>query len=180
MGNRVELIVSYSRLIVKSPWHLTHPILAEKVAGGGVFVRYPKVSESEAEIDLKCEVANTTGQPENLILRYGLYEVNGLWGKGKPGRKVAEGHVDLALNAHDKRDAETKFRVSSPRLYKKSKAEGLTDAERKEQKILRQEYMELVRRNLRGQLNNIDIEQKDGTVINLGEKYGAKFEKKGN
>ena len=63
-------------------------------------------------------------------------------------------------------------------LYKKSKAEGLTDAERKEQKILRQEYMELVRR--RGQLNNIDIEQKDGTVINLGEKYGAKFEKKGN
>lgn len=46
-------------------------------------------------------------------------------------------------------------------LYKKSKAEGLTDAERKEQKILRQEYMELVRRNLRGQLNNIDIEQKD-------------------
>ena len=57
-------------------------------------------------------------------------------------------------------------------LYKKSKAEGLTDAERK--------YMELVRRNLRGQLNNIDIEQKDGTVINLGEKYGAKFEKKGN
>lgn len=29
-------------------------------------------------------------------------------------------------------------------LYKKSKAEGLTDAERKEQKILRQEYMELV------------------------------------
>ena len=105
------------RLIVKSPWHLTHPILAEKVAGGGVFVRYPKVSESEAEIDLKCEVANTTGQPENLILRYGLYEVNGLWGKGKPGRKVAEGHVDLALNAHDKRDAETKFRVSSPRLW---------------------------------------------------------------
>ena len=65
-------------------------------------------------------------------------------------------------------------------LYHKSKAEGLTEAEKKEQKILRQEYMELVRRNLRGQLNNIDIEQKDGTVINLGEKYGAKFEKKGN
>ena len=105
------------RLIVKSPWHITHPILAEKVAGGGVFVRYPKVSESEAEIDLKCEVANTTGQSENLILRYGLYDVNGLWGKGKPGRKVAEGHVDIALNAHDKRDVETKFRVSSPRLW---------------------------------------------------------------
>ena len=42
-------------------------------------------------------------------------------------------------------------------LYKKSKAEGLTDAERKEQKILRQQYIELIRRNLRSQLNNIDI-----------------------
>ena len=64
-------------------------------------------------------------------------------------------------------------------LYKKSKAEGLTDAERKEQKILRQEYMELVRRNLRGQLNNIDIEQKDGTVINLGENTVLNLKKRG-
>ena len=58
-------------------------------------------------------------------------------------------------------------------LYKKSKAEGLTDAERKEQKILRQQYIELIRRNLRSQLNNFDIEEKDGTVVNLGEKYGS-------
>lgn len=62
-------------------------------------------------------------------------------------------------------------------LYRKSKAEGLTEAEKKEQKILRQEYLELVKRNLRNQLNNIDVEEKDGTVVNLGEKYGNK---KGN
>ena len=56
-------------------------------------------------------------------------------------------------------------------LYRKSKAEGLTDAERTEQKILRQEYLELIRRNLKSQL---DVEEKDGTVVNLGEKYGTK------
>lgn len=59
-------------------------------------------------------------------------------------------------------------------LYRKSKAEGLTDAERSEQKILRHEYLELIRRNLKSQLNNIDVEEKDGTVVNLGEKYGTK------
>ena len=59
-------------------------------------------------------------------------------------------------------------------LYRKSKAEGLTEAERQEQKLLRAEYLEAGKRNLRGQLNNIDIEEKDGTVINLGEKYGNK------
>ncbi|HJB01402.1 MAG TPA: DUF896 domain-containing protein [Candidatus Mediterraneibacter merdavium] len=59
-------------------------------------------------------------------------------------------------------------------LYRKSKAEGLTADEQKEQKLLRAEYIEAVRQNLRGQLNNIDIEEKDGTVVNLGEKYGNK------
>ena len=59
-------------------------------------------------------------------------------------------------------------------LYRKSKAEGLTADEQKEQKLLRAEYTEAVRQNLRGQLNNIDIEEKDGTVVNLGEKYGNK------
>lgn len=62
-------------------------------------------------------------------------------------------------------------------LYRKSKAEGLSSEERKEQKLLREEYLEAVRGNLRSQLNNIDIKEKDGRIINLGEKYGRK---KGN
>ena len=59
-------------------------------------------------------------------------------------------------------------------LYHKSKAEGLTDAEHKEQQLLRQEYIAAVRENLRGQLNNISIREKDGSVTDLGEKYGRK------
>lgn len=59
-------------------------------------------------------------------------------------------------------------------LARKSKAEGLTEAEKREQADLRREYIEAVRRNLRGQLDNIDIREKDGTIVNLGEKYGKK------
>ena len=59
-------------------------------------------------------------------------------------------------------------------LYRKSKAEGLTDTEKMEQKILRQEYLDSVRRNLRSQLNQIDIEETDGSITNLGAKYGTK------
>ena len=62
-------------------------------------------------------------------------------------------------------------------LYRKSKAEGLTESEKKEQKILRQEYVDSFRQNLRSQLDRIDIAEKDGTVVNLGEKFGNK---KGN
>ena len=57
-------------------------------------------------------------------------------------------------------------------LYRKSKAEGLTEAERKEQQVLRQEYIAAVRENLRGQLNQISIQEKDGSITDLGKKYG--------
>ena len=62
-------------------------------------------------------------------------------------------------------------------LYHKSRAEGLTDEEKKEQQLLRQEYIASVRENLRGQLNNISIQEKDGSITDLGKKYG---QKKGN
>lgn len=59
-------------------------------------------------------------------------------------------------------------------LARLSKAEGLTEAEKREQQALRREYIDAVRANLRGQLNNIDIINKDGKIENLGEKYGKK------
>lgn len=59
-------------------------------------------------------------------------------------------------------------------LYHKSKAEGLTEEELKEQQILRREYIDSFRINLRSQLDNISIQEADGTITNLGEKFGKK------
>lgn len=59
-------------------------------------------------------------------------------------------------------------------LYHKSQAEGLTEEEKAEQARLRQEYVASVRGNLKAQLDNINIQREDGTIENLGEKYGRK------
>ena len=59
-------------------------------------------------------------------------------------------------------------------LHHKSKAEGLTEEELVEQAKLRSVYIANVRENLRGQLNNISIQNEDGSVVNLGEQYGNK------
>ena len=48
-------------------------------------------------------------------------------------------------------------------LYRKSQAEGLSEEEKKEQDLLRKEY-----------IANIDMVNDDGSVENLGEKYGNK------
>ncbi len=55
-------------------------------------------------------------------------------------------------------------------LYHKSQNEGLSPEEKEEQAALRQAYVANVRANLKGQLDNISIVEKDGSITNLGEK----------
>ena len=55
-------------------------------------------------------------------------------------------------------------------LAHKSKAEGLTEAEKAEQQALRKEYLADVKANFRSQLNNISIKEPDGTVHKLAKK----------
>ena len=45
---------------------------------------------------------------------------------------------------------------------------------KEEQQALRKEYIANVRANLRGQLNSITIQKEDGSLENLGEKFGDK------
>ena len=58
-------------------------------------------------------------------------------------------------------------------LYHKSQTEaGLTAEEKEEQQRLRADYVASVRASLRGQLNNIDVQEADGSITNLGDKFG--------
>lgn len=58
-------------------------------------------------------------------------------------------------------------------LYHKSQAEGLTPEEKEEQTRLRREYIETIRRNMRANLNSISIKEEDGSITDLGKKYGG-------
>lgn len=60
-------------------------------------------------------------------------------------------------------------------LAHKAKSVGLTAEEKQEQAKLRQEYIAAIRMNVRTQLDNIDIQEADGTITNLGEKYRSKY-----
>ncbi|MDD3338225.1 MAG: DUF896 domain-containing protein [Lachnospiraceae bacterium] len=59
-------------------------------------------------------------------------------------------------------------------LARKSKSQGLNAAEKEEQQKLRKEYIASICMNLRTQLDNIDMQETDGSIVNLGEKYGNK------
>lgn len=54
-------------------------------------------------------------------------------------------------------------------LYHKSQKEGLTPEEKEEQARLRYEYIQAIRANLRANLDNISIQNPDGTITNLAD-----------
>ncbi len=62
-------------------------------------------------------------------------------------------------------------------LYHKAKEVGLTKEEKEEQKALRTEYILAIQKNLRATLNNVSIENEDGTITDLKERYEKNHEK---
>lgn len=100
-------------LIVKHPVHITHPIMANEVAGGGI-VTYPYVSKQEAEIKVKTQVSNKVGTQRHLTIRHTLYE----WSKKKGrGKKVALVESPLVLAAGTTQHHTQQFTVNNPKLW---------------------------------------------------------------
>ena len=52
-------------------------------------------------------------------------------------------------------------------LYHKSRAEGLTDEEKVEQKKLREDYVAAIRGNIRSQLENVRVVDENGNEVQL-------------
>jgi len=79
---------------------------------------------------------------------------------------------ELRSDSGGNMDEKTIARINE--LARKSKGVGLTTGEKDEQARLRKEYIATIRMNLRSQLDNIDVQEEDGSIVNLGEKYGDK------
>ena len=52
-------------------------------------------------------------------------------------------------------------------LYHLSQERALTEEEKAEQASLRRDYIDSVKNNLKAQLDNIEIQEKDGTITKL-------------
>jgi beta-galactosidase len=83
-------------------------MLSNTVAGGGVFVTYPQVSAAEAQVQVKTEVANTSGEDRVVTLVQTL----------KNGRSNAgSATLSVSLKAGETRTVEQALLVRRPRLW---------------------------------------------------------------
>lgn len=90
--------------------HITDPSLANKVAGGGVFVRYDHVSEYAADVLIKTNVKNASSSPCKVTVTHRLLDAQ--------GNKVQQSETAKAdIEAGADADTEQSFKVMKPRLW---------------------------------------------------------------
>ena len=63
-----------AHLIIKDRLHITNPILANKVAGGGVFVQYENVSQESATVSIKANIENLYAESKDFIAVHELWK----------------------------------------------------------------------------------------------------------
>lgn len=97
------------RLVIKDTLHITDPILAGRVASGGVFVTYPEATPERATVRVQAHVRNDGRAPRQ-------FRVRALLRRGE--RMVAEARSDVVtLAAGEARDMIQDLNVASPALW---------------------------------------------------------------
>ena len=89
--------------------HITDEILADTVAGGGVFVRYPAVSAEQARIEVQTDVVNQHAAARTFALRQELVDA--------AGSSVVSAVPDAMLEAGARKAFRQSLTVSRPRLW---------------------------------------------------------------
>ena len=97
------------RLLIKNPVHITDEMLANEVAGGGIFVTYPKVDTVDSVVAVKTQLANKSASGAELEL------VQQLFAGEQLVTEVSSGPIQLAAGAT--LDQQQQLTVSKPNLW---------------------------------------------------------------
>lgn len=94
-------------LTITNTLFVSDPLEANKMAGGGLFVTYPKVSNKEAEIQIKTHVVNQTKSPVNTIV------INSI--RNKEGIEIAKSSSEEMVS--EDKEFVQKIVVIKPKLW---------------------------------------------------------------
>ncbi|MBO9729665.1 MAG: discoidin domain-containing protein [Chitinophaga sp.] len=88
---------------------ISHPLEANKVAGGGVFITYPAADSNTAAAHIKTNIVNAGNQPTDILLKTTLVDSNGI--------VVATAGSQQHMNAHTDKDIEQSLTIHHPQLW---------------------------------------------------------------
>ncbi|MEO0509920.1 MAG: glycoside hydrolase family 2 TIM barrel-domain containing protein [Verrucomicrobiota bacterium] len=106
------------KLHVKSPLHITHPLYANQAAGGGVFVTYPEISESKAQINVKTHVRNDSNTAQEFLIQQSLFHVGEQVVEMKGDKVSLKPGEDAHYTQTIRLDQPKLWSIQSPNLYR--------------------------------------------------------------
>lgn len=89
--------------------HITDPNETDRIASGGVFVNYEKVSEQEAQVNIKTHISNQGKKGNKITVRTSLID--------KTGKEVASNKTSVHITAGNSQDISQKLYVKNPSLW---------------------------------------------------------------
>ncbi len=98
-----------ARMTVSEPVYITHPLLANEKAGGGIFVWYTDVSDEVATVHSRVQVKNETECAKTLSLKTSVID--------KDGKTVGENCQEKQFAAGDALYFEGEITVNNPKLW---------------------------------------------------------------
>ncbi len=99
-----------AHLIIKDKLHITEPILADKVASGGVFVTFLEVSKDAATVKVQTHVKNADANVRGFTLKSTLLDASG---KAVASLETTPG----PLSAGDDQEFVQQIRIAKPNLW---------------------------------------------------------------
>lgn len=96
-------------LITKNQLHISDPILANKTAGGGIFVTYPQVSDEKAVIQVQTHVNNSAKKAKAYTVKNELWNGNELVLSHESDKILTEALTDTTIISI--------FVLENPRLW---------------------------------------------------------------
>ena len=97
------------QLQVLSPLHITDAIAADKVAGGGVFVTYPKVGSAASSVRVQTDIANESDAHRSCVVTQEL--VN------RDGHVEASSKVAIEIPSNGSHSTTQLMQVLNPKLW---------------------------------------------------------------
>lgn len=92
----------------KNKVYISNAVLADKVAGGGIFITYPKVSKAESVVHIKTHIINEFAKTKAVQL------VNSIYFEGK---LIEENRQDVNIEANNDGEIIADFKVANANLW---------------------------------------------------------------
>lgn len=104
-------------ITVKDKVYISHPVLANKVAGGGIFITYPKVSKKESIVQVKTHIVNEEKEDREIEVLQRVYFKDQLIKEIKSSKVTVEAGKGINVNEKIALPSAELWSPKNPNLY---------------------------------------------------------------